>query len=160
LSLHQAAVEGDQNQKWAAGPHKSKTTQRSKCQVRKASKALTTVQRGKRKKYPSCQFGNWELPVATSPPHHQLVKLAKLAVLGPREGNKKSIPCYVVYVLSNIENWHPIDNPFPDVTLVSKLWLSGAAGALKHRGFRGRSSVRTRVGAMFGYPIGGWSRSA
>jgi len=37
-------VEGDQNQKWAAGPHKSKTTQRSKCQVRKASKALTTVQ--------------------------------------------------------------------------------------------------------------------
>ena len=43
-SLHQAAVEGDQNQKWTAGPHKSKTTQRSKCQVRKASKALTTVQ--------------------------------------------------------------------------------------------------------------------
>jgi len=37
-------VEGDQNQKWAAGPQKSKTTQRSKCQVRKASKALTTVQ--------------------------------------------------------------------------------------------------------------------
>jgi len=26
LILHQAAVEGDQNQKWAAGPHKSKTT--------------------------------------------------------------------------------------------------------------------------------------
>ena len=44
MSLHQGAVEGDQNQKWAAGPHKSKTTQRSKCQVRKASKALTTVQ--------------------------------------------------------------------------------------------------------------------
>ena len=37
-------MEGDQNQKWAAGPHKSKTTQKSKCQVRKASKALTTVQ--------------------------------------------------------------------------------------------------------------------
>ena len=37
-------MEGDQNQKWAAGPHKSKTTQKSKCQVRKASKALSTVQ--------------------------------------------------------------------------------------------------------------------
>jgi len=37
-------VEGDQNQKWAAGPHKSKTTLKSKCQVCKASKALTTVQ--------------------------------------------------------------------------------------------------------------------
>jgi len=34
--LHQAAVEGDQNQKRAAGPHKSKTTQRSKCQVHKS----------------------------------------------------------------------------------------------------------------------------
>ena len=40
-SFHQAAVEGDQNQrhwnqKWAAGPHKIKTTQRSKEQGRQA----------------------------------------------------------------------------------------------------------------------------
>ena len=40
-SFHQAAVEGDQNQrhwnqKWAAGPHKIKMTQRSKEQGRQA----------------------------------------------------------------------------------------------------------------------------
>ena len=49
-SLHQGCRGGRSkpntrwNQIWAAGPHKSKTTQRSKRQVRKASKAPTTVQ--------------------------------------------------------------------------------------------------------------------
>jgi len=50
LSLHKGIRGGRSkpktrwNQKWAAGPQKSKTTQRSKRQVRKASKAPTTVQ--------------------------------------------------------------------------------------------------------------------
>jgi hypothetical protein len=46
FSQHSSTTPGQQghNQKWAAGPHKSKTTQRSKRQVRKASKTPTTVQ--------------------------------------------------------------------------------------------------------------------
>ena len=46
-------MEGDQNQKWAAGPHKSKTAQRSKCQVRKASKTLTTDQPARPLQHPA-----------------------------------------------------------------------------------------------------------
>ena len=47
--LHQATVEGDQNQKWAAGPHKSKTTQRSKCQVHKSASSDGNTHKSKHK---------------------------------------------------------------------------------------------------------------
>ena len=72
--IYQAAVEEDQNQKWAAGPHKNKTTQRSKCQDHKSAssdgnthKSKHKLKGGGREKQPELKQGIKGLPKTRVP---------------------------------------------------------------------------------------------